>query len=152
YYRTFHEDAFRNPQRDSSEWRLIADRLREGRTADELKLAIDGAHGDPFHLGENSWKTPHLQLSYVLKSASKVNELIELARRAARRVAVRTNGGDEDRLCGDSGWPRWRRACAAKGIPTAATLEEWRRLKAAGSGSVEREDFDDFVLRWKAKN
>jgi hypothetical protein len=79
HYRKLHPRAFRNPQPGTKEWRLIRDRMKEGSTAEELCLCIDGYHRSPLHLGQNDRKTKYLDLELFMRDGSHVTKGIELA-------------------------------------------------------------------------
>lgn len=59
--------------------RLVALRLKEGFSADELKKAIDGYHADPWHCGENPDRKVWLDFDLLLRDASKVERGCGLA-------------------------------------------------------------------------
>lgn len=55
--------------------RLVADRLAEGRTVEELCRAIDGYWRSPFHRGEKpDQPTPRLSLELILRDAKHVED------------------------------------------------------------------------------
>lgn len=51
----------------------IRARLKDGYTVEELCMAIDGFHADPFHLGKNNRDSRYTDLHTILKSAAKVD-------------------------------------------------------------------------------
>jgi len=57
----------------------IHDRLSEGFTVDDLKLAIRGCHKSPFHSGENDTGTKYQTLELIVRDSGKVSSFIELA-------------------------------------------------------------------------
>lgn len=76
HYRTYHPKAFRSPVKTSKEWKLIAARLKEGFSVEDLKLAIDGNHVSPFHCGENQGGKEYHGLELIVRDGSKVNGFI----------------------------------------------------------------------------
>lgn len=77
HYRKLHPRAFRNPQPDGKEWRLIRARLREGSTVEELCQAIDGYHASPYHQGKNDRGTKYLDLGLIVRDGSHVAKGLE---------------------------------------------------------------------------
>jgi hypothetical protein len=79
HYKTYHPTAMRNPQPASKEWKKICDRLKEGYTVEQLKLAIDGNHRSPHHCGKNDSGTLFHGLELIFRDASKVDGFVEMA-------------------------------------------------------------------------
>jgi len=75
HYRTRHPKATRKPNSGMKTWKLIRDRLvRDGRSVDELKRAIDGMHVDPWE-----GRAQHLDLKYAVRDDEAVTRFIEMA-------------------------------------------------------------------------
>lgn len=69
----------------------IRARLKDGYTVEELCAAIDGFHGDAWHLGQNNRDTRYTDLHTILKSAAKVDAGIAKAKQGggpARRFGT----------------------------------------------------------------
>ena len=79
HYRKYHPRAHRKPTSKQSEWLKIRARLDEGYTPDDLKLAIDGCHKSPFHMGENDQQRRYDSLELIVRDGSKVRQFLELA-------------------------------------------------------------------------
>lgn len=86
HYRRYHPAALRKPHAGTKVCRLIADRLAEGSTVEELCACIDGYHNSPYHLGENERNTRYLDLALFMRDAGKVQAGLEHARRNAPRA------------------------------------------------------------------
>jgi uncharacterized phage protein (TIGR02220 family) len=65
---------------DDSDRKMIAARLKDGFTVEELCQAVDGCSVDPWHQGANDRNKKYDQPRHVFKSAAKVNDFIEVAR------------------------------------------------------------------------
>ena len=78
HYLTHHPKASKILNPGGKEWRHIRDRLREGRTVDELCRAIDGYHADRWHM-ENR----QLGLELIMRTASHVTKGIEFDEKPA---------------------------------------------------------------------
>lgn len=63
-----------------SDRKLIAARLAEGYSADDLKAAIDGCHRSPHHCGENASGTKYQSLALIVRDAGHVAQFIETPR------------------------------------------------------------------------
>jgi len=79
HYRTYHARAFPVPVPSSKEWKLIAARLKEGYSVDDLRRAIDGNHASPFHCGENDGNKKYNSLELIVRDGSKVAAFMDLA-------------------------------------------------------------------------
>lgn len=77
HYRFLHPNS--NP--GARERSLIAARLKEGYTVDQLTAAIDGQHRSPFHLGENDGGKKYLTLEMAVRSSSKVDQFLAVPER-----------------------------------------------------------------------
>lgn len=86
HYRTYHARAFPTPVPASKEWKLIAARLREGFSVDDLKAAIDGNHASPFHNGENDGGKKYNALELIVRDGSKVTSFIDVSSRGTGPV------------------------------------------------------------------
>ena len=75
WYQRYHPRA--KPGKKESA--LIAARLKEGSTPDDLKQAIDGYHKNPYHCGENDSGTKYQSASLIFRDASHVASGIEYA-------------------------------------------------------------------------
>lgn len=91
HYRTHHPKAFPSPSSKSKEWRLIAARLAEGYSVDDLKAAIDGNHVSPFHCGENDGGRKYHALELVMRSGDKVAGFIDLLAQVGTPVVSEKN-------------------------------------------------------------
>lgn len=85
-YRKHHPRAFATPKPASKEWRLIAGRLKEGFSVEDLVQAIEGCHVSPFHCGENDRQTKYQSLELIVRNGSQVSKFIELARDGPKPV------------------------------------------------------------------
>lgn len=72
----------------SHEYRAICDRLREGSSVADLRDAIDGCHGDPWHQGANDKGAKYLSITLICRSASHVQRYRELLARPARAMSA----------------------------------------------------------------
>jgi uncharacterized phage protein (TIGR02220 family) len=70
----------------------IQARMREGYTADDLKLAIDGLAGSPWHNGENPQHRSYLDLEQITRAGTRVEKFMEMGRN------TREQAGDPDVL------------------------------------------------------
>lgn len=75
HYQKFHPKA----RPGKKERALIAARIAEGSTAEDLCQAIDGCHASPFHQGQNDTGRKYDSLELICRNASKVATFIELA-------------------------------------------------------------------------
>ena len=71
------------------ERRLIADRLGDGFSTDDLIAAIKGNSASPFHCGENENRKRYQTLELIVRDASKVQSFLELSEKppAAAQLA-----------------------------------------------------------------
>jgi len=76
YYRQYHPKAALQLTSKSPEYKKIADRLREGHSVEDLKLAIDGNHRSPHHCGKNDKKTEYHNLGLIFRDSSHVTMFI----------------------------------------------------------------------------
>lgn len=60
--------------------KVIASRLKEGYSVDELKRAIDGCKASPWHQGQNGNKRKYDDIELICRNASKVDQFIGLAK------------------------------------------------------------------------
>jgi hypothetical protein len=66
---------------------LIAARLREGYTVDQLMLAVDGCRGSPFHQGENKHRKVYDSIELICRDGQHVESFMEqLKQRPARSL------------------------------------------------------------------
>lgn len=79
HYRSYHPKAYPSPRSDSKEWRLIANRLKDGFTVADLCEAVDGAHRSPWHCGENPEGRKYQSLELIVRNGSKVSQFLEYA-------------------------------------------------------------------------
>lgn len=56
--------------------KLIRQRLQDGFTVNELKMAIDGCKASPFHQGDNNREMIYDDLSLILRNEEKVEKFI----------------------------------------------------------------------------
>lgn len=83
HYQGYHPQA--KPGR--KERAKIADRIRDGYSADELKAAIDGCHQSPFHCGENERGKKYQALDLIMRDSDHVVQFIETLERAGPRLS-----------------------------------------------------------------
>jgi hypothetical protein len=91
HYRGFHPRAHKTPHSGMKEWGKIKARLAEGYSVDDLKLAIDGCHRSPFHMGENDNGRKYNTLELIVRDGSKVQSFIELAQQEGPVLAQKTS-------------------------------------------------------------
>jgi hypothetical protein len=91
HYRSYHPRAHKKPHSKMREWSKIRARLAEGCTVDDLKLAIDGCHRSPFHMGENDNNRKYDSLELIVRDGSKVQSFIELAQEDKPVLAQKTS-------------------------------------------------------------
>ena len=91
HYRTYHPRAHKKPHSRMREWGKIKARLAEGCTVADLKLAIDGCHRSPFHMGENDNNRKYDSLELIVRDGSKVQSFIELAQQEGLVLAQKTS-------------------------------------------------------------
>ena len=77
HYRVFHPRSLKSPLPSSKEWKLIADRLKEGFDVEDLRLAIDGCHKTPHNMGINDRGTKYLELALIMRDGSHVTRFME---------------------------------------------------------------------------
>lgn len=75
HYQTYHEKS----RPGKKERGKILERLRDGFSVDDLKLAIDGCHVSPWHCGQNERGTLYQSLELIVRDSSKVTTFIEHA-------------------------------------------------------------------------
>jgi hypothetical protein len=76
HYQKIHPRSFPKIGSKLKEWRMIKDRLNENWTVDDLCMAIDGMHHDPWEGRRN-----HLELKYAIKEPAAVAKFIEIEER-----------------------------------------------------------------------
>ena len=91
HYRGYHPRAHKTPHSKQKEWGKIKARLAEGYSVDDLKLAIDGCHRSPFHMGENDNGRKYNTLELIVRDGSKVQSFIELAQQEGPVLAQKTS-------------------------------------------------------------
>ena len=91
HYRGYHPRAHKTPHSKQKEWGKIKARLAEGYSVDDLKLAIDGCHRSPFHMGENDNGRKYNPLELIVRDGSKVQSFIELAQQEGPVLAQKTS-------------------------------------------------------------
>jgi biotin operon repressor len=79
HYRAYHPRAHPRPMATSKEWQKVRARLREGYSVDDLKLAIDGCHKSPFHMGENEGQKRYDSMELIFRDSSHIQQFIEIA-------------------------------------------------------------------------
>jgi len=79
HYQTYHPDRHKNPNSRLTEWTKIRDRLQEGKSVEDLKLAIDGCHRSDFHQGNNDDGAIYDSLELIVRDSSKVERFKALA-------------------------------------------------------------------------
>jgi len=91
HYRGYHPRAHKEPHSRMKEWGKIKARLAEGCSVEDLKLAIDGCHRSPFHMGENDNGRKYNTLELIVRDGSKVQSFIELAQQEGPVLAQKTS-------------------------------------------------------------
>ncbi len=88
----------------------VEGRLREGRTVEDLKQAVNGCALTPHNMGENERGTKYIELELICRTAAQVDRFMESARAPPKpRVkgsvihSATTWGPDDDALAGLSG-------------------------------------------------
>jgi hypothetical protein len=79
HYRGYHPRMSARLGKDSKEYKLIVDRMREGATVETCCRAIDGNHLSPLHSGENERGKKYHALTLIFRTASYVSDFAELA-------------------------------------------------------------------------
>jgi len=74
--RTGHADAKLTREREMK----IRGRLAEGYTVEQLKAAVEGCRGSPFHQGDNERGHRYDDITLICRSGSKVEQFIEMAK------------------------------------------------------------------------
>lgn len=74
HYRN-HHPRFRGAEKER---RLVAARLKDGWTPEDLCAAIDGNHRSPFHRGENDRGQKYHALGLILRDGAHVQEFIDI--------------------------------------------------------------------------
>ena len=77
HWRAYHPQAAPKLIAESPEYRLIADRLREGSSTEHLREAIDGCHKTPHNIGLNDRGKKYLGVKLIFRDASQVERFIE---------------------------------------------------------------------------
>ncbi|MGY8768436.1 MAG: hypothetical protein ACKVH8_08420 [Pirellulales bacterium] len=77
HYRTHFPRRHVKPNAKMDEWKKINDRLDEGCTVNDLKLAIDGCMRTPHNQGENKRKAKYDSLDLIMRSGSNVGRFME---------------------------------------------------------------------------
>lgn len=80
----------------SKEFKLIAERLREGYSVEDLCAAVDGCHISPFHCGQNDAGKKYQDLALIMRDSSKVANFIEYADGKKERHDPRGNFAARD--------------------------------------------------------
>lgn len=91
YYRQKHPGRGHRLKPGHPDWRRIEARVREGFTADELKLAIDGNAIDEWHIANPAGHTPE----YVFRNDTKVEGFIATAQGGTGPPRLITKKGRE---------------------------------------------------------
>lgn len=72
---------------DSKRARLIADRLADGYTPDDLMLACFGCAHSRFHQGENDRRQVYDSIELIFRNADKLDAFMRLGEQAKARLA-----------------------------------------------------------------
>lgn len=102
---------------------LIADRLNEGFSAEDLVEAIEGNHMSEWHCGKNPTGSRYHGLELIVRNADKVNQFIEVARQPRISHVARLPLSRLDAQVLD----------AEQGIESPATkvvMDLWHQMKA----------------------
>ena len=78
HFRTRHPKAAKILRPGRKEHRLIADRLQDGYSVTDLKLAADGYHKSPWHTGDNPRGKRYLSPDLIYRSISHVQQGLEM--------------------------------------------------------------------------
>ncbi len=76
---------------DDRRRRLIAARLDDGYSTEELQLACLGCRASRFHMGDNDRGARYCSIDLICRSAEKVDQFIELAETDASHIAARAS-------------------------------------------------------------
>lgn len=89
---------------DEKRRKVIASRLKDGYSVEDLKLAIMGCKSSDFHMGANELGIKYCSIDLICRSAEKVDQFIEMGERVANaeldRIAAqqsRESSEDEKR-------------------------------------------------------
>ena len=77
HYLKYHKRAAPSLLPSTKEYRAIRDRLTEGYSVDDLKLAIDGNHISPWHCGKNEDGKEWHGLGIIMRDGEHVQRFIE---------------------------------------------------------------------------
>lgn len=72
---------------DDKRRKAIRERLRDGYTVEDLHLACLGCKASGFHNGENDRRRRYVSIELICRDADHVDQFIELAERAASKLA-----------------------------------------------------------------
>lgn len=70
--------------------RNIRDRLKDGYTVDQIKLAIDGCRKDPFSMGQNSNGKPYNDIELICRTGEKLESFTEITNENFRATGSNT--------------------------------------------------------------
>lgn len=70
----------------------IKARLAEKFTVEDLKLAIEGCRGSPFHQGDNERGEIYDSIDLIFRNAEKTEQFIRIAKNEGRNGSNQTNG------------------------------------------------------------
>ncbi len=101
HYRTHHPRS--NP--GAKDRKKIADRIREGWTVDQMRIAIDGCHVSPFHCGENDRGAKYQTIGLIFRDSDHVQQFIEALE--AKDQPVLTERGSRNIRAAKSALAKW---------------------------------------------
>lgn len=81
---------------DEKRRRAIMSRLRDGYTADDLKMACLGCRASPFHNGENDRNRAYKSIELICRDSDHVDHFIEVAERETAKAKVSIPQPDAD--------------------------------------------------------
>lgn len=100
HYHTHRPDRDKIPNKKSEAWRRTRDRLKDGRTLEDLCLSIDGMFLSPYHLGENNTGEDICWLKNAMK-AENIERFIEYAKNPPKTAGPKKS---EAAAC----WKEWK--------------------------------------------
>lgn len=85
HWRSFHSRAGKEIKRNSTEWKLIAARIAEGFSVQDLCDAVDGCHRSEYHCGKNERGKRYQSLELIVRDRKHVTDFIETAQQGDLR-------------------------------------------------------------------
>lgn len=81
---------------DTKREQVIRERLADGYSVEDLRLAIEGCALSPFHQGQNDRRTVYDSVSLILRDADHVDRFMDIGQRARDRVAAMQQAASAD--------------------------------------------------------